>query len=159
MVHLLTPHTNWPLHRWPKLLPVLFCLLLVGLLADCSSGSSAKLERQQADNLRLTKALHTHLNQHDWPAVSGLCAETVRYRGRATQFTDVEESKARFLAHYRHTLRSNRPGFLEVQQMYTAGNYHVIAEGVLNGQPPDTPLPICLIYTIENKHITRLYAY
>ena len=159
MVRSLTPRTNWPLHGWPKRLPILYCLLVAGLLSDCSSGSSAKLERQQADNLRLTKALHTHLNQRDWPAVSSLCAETVRYRGRATQFADVEESKAHFLTHYRAALHTDRPGLLEVRQMYTAGNYHIIVEGLVTGQPPDTTLPVCLIYTIENQHITRLYAY
>jgi len=116
-------------------------------------------EQIQADNVRLTKTLHAHLNRRDWRAVEKLCAETVRYRGRATDFADVDEPRAKFLTHYRSTLQRTRPGSLEIRQVYPAGAYHVIVEGIATGQPPDTTRPVCLIYTIEDAHITRLYAY
>lgn len=155
----LNPYLNRPQLRWQKRQSGLFSLLVVGLFWSCTSGSSTDLEHHQANNLRLAKALHTHLNRRDWPAVSGLCAKTVRYRGRITQFTDVEEPRAQFLTHYRATLYTDRPGQLEIRQMYPAGSYHIIVEGLVTGQPPDTVRPVCLIYTIEDDHITRLYAY
>ncbi|GAB3946491.1 hypothetical protein GCM10028805_17100 [Spirosoma harenae] len=92
---------------------------LIGLLWACNLGQPTDLEQTQADNMRLTKTLHTHLNHHDWQAVEKLCAQTVRYRGRATHFV----------------------------------------EGVAICEPPDTTQPVCLIYTIEDQTITRLYAY
>jgi len=112
----------------------------------------------QADNLRLTKALHAHLNQRDWVAIGGLCAPSVRYRGRLTQFAEVDEPRARFLTHYRSTLNADQPGALEIRQMYPANGHHVIVEGRV-GQPPDSTRPVCLIYTIEAGQVTRLYAY
>ena len=133
--------------------------LLVDLLWACSANPSSDMERAQADNMRLTKTLHNYLNHRNWRAVERLCAETVRYRGRATHFAEVEESKVQFLSHYRSTLNSERPGSLEIRQLYPAGAYHVIVEGVAAGEPPDPPLPVCLIYTIEDQHVTRLYAY
>jgi hypothetical protein len=132
---------------------------IASLLWACGLSQSADLERTQADNMRLTKTLHAHLNHRDWQAVAGLCAETVRYRGRATHFADVDESKAQFLTHYRTTLTTKSSGSLEIRQLYPAREYHVIMEGVAIGELPDTIRPVCLIYTIEQKHITRLYAY
>ena len=133
--------------------------LLMSILGACNANSSANMERAQADNRGLVKTLHEHLNRRNWQAIEGLCAETVRYRGRITHFMEVEESKARFLAHYRTTLTNEKPGSLEIRQLYLAGAYHVIVEGIVAGEPPDPPLPVCLIYTIEHNHITRLYAY
>ncbi len=128
---------------------------LAGLLWTCTP---TDLERRQADNLRLTKALHACLNRGDWAALGGLCAPTVRYRGRLSGFAEVDEPQSRFLTRYRSTLGTDRPGVLEIRQMYPAGGYHVIVEGRV-GQPPDTTRPVCLIYTIEEGHLTRLYAY
>lgn len=133
--------------------------LLIGLLWACDATVSSDLEWVQADNLRLTKTIQNHLNHRDWQAVEKLCAETVRYRGRATHYAEVDEAKAQFVAHYRTTLTRERPGALEIRQLYPAGKYHVIAEGITVGEPPDPPVPVCLIYTIEHNHITRLYAY
>ena len=117
------------------------------------------MERTQANNVRLTRTFHSSLNHHDWQAVEGLCAGTVRYRGRATHFAEIEESKVRFLTRYRTAPANKTPGLLEIRQLYPAGAYHVIVEGIAAGEPPDTTSPVCLIYTIEDNHITRLYAY
>ncbi|MCY7349580.1 MAG: nuclear transport factor 2 family protein [Cytophagaceae bacterium] len=157
-------HSALPAHFRPAPRPVplrpawLLSAALTGLLWACTPGPLSDLDRMQADNLRLTKTLHAHLNQRDWPAIGGLCAETVRYRGRLTQFAEVDEPKARFLTHYRTALYADQPGAFEVRQVYPAGGYHVIVEGRV-GQPPNTTRPFCLIYTIEDQHITRLYAY
>jgi hypothetical protein len=132
---------------------------LAGLLCACQLSQTAELTQAQTDNIRLTKALHAHLNHGDWQAVESLCAETIRYRGRANHFADVDESKAQFLARYRNMLTNAKPGALEIRQLYPAGAYHVIVEGIASGGSPDTTLPVCLIYTIENNRITRLYAY
>ncbi|GAB3985265.1 hypothetical protein GCM10028807_00130 [Spirosoma daeguense] len=131
----------------------------MGLLWACNSGQSAELEQAQAANMKLTKTLHNHLNKQDWKAAEKLCAQTVRYRGRATHFAEVDEPKARFLRHYRATLPSARTGSIEIRQLYPAGAYHVILEGISTAETSDTTLPICFIYTIEDQHITRLYAY
>lgn len=131
---------------------------MAGLLWTCQFTAPTDLERRQADNLRLTKTLHAHLNRGDWASIEGLCAPTVRYRGRLSRFAEVDEPPAQFLAHYRNTLFADRPGALEIRQMYPAGGYHVIVEGRV-GQPPDSARPFCLIYTIEDQHLTRLYAY
>jgi len=125
----------------------------------CSLSQPTDLERTQTANIRLTKTLHRHLTHHDWQAAEKLCAETVRYRGRATHFAEVDESKAQFLARFQSTMTSKTPGSLAIRQLYCAGAYHVIVEGIAPGQPPDTTQSVCLIYTIENQHITRLYAY
>ena len=137
----------------------LLALLLTGLLWACKPGPSATLEQQQAENLRLTKALHTHLNHRDWQAIGSLCAKTVLYRGRTTRFAPVDVRKADFLTHYRTALNADRPGVFEVRQLYPAGSHHIIAEGIVTGISPPTALPVCLIYTIEDQHITRLYMY
>ncbi|GAB2558326.1 hypothetical protein GCM10027190_05080 [Spirosoma areae] len=131
----------------------------MALLWACRPAPPSDLERNQAANIRLTKTLHDHLNHHEWQAVERLCAETVRYRSRGTHFAEVEEPKAQFLTHYRMMLTRQRPGSLEIRQLYCAGGYHVIVEGIAAGEPPDSPLPVCLIYTIEKNHITRLHAY
>lgn len=146
------------LRRIPLRLAWLLPAALTGLLWTCQFTAPTDVERRQADNLRLTRALHAHLNRGDWSAVGRLCAETVRYRGRLTRFADVDESQVRFLAHLRSTLFADRPGALEIRQMYPANGHHVIVEGQL-GQAPDTIRPFCLIYTIEDQHVTRLYAY
>lgn len=139
--------------------PMLFSLLVAGLVWSCSFGPSADLEHQQAANLRLAKTLHKHLNRRDWPAVSNLCAERVRYRGRTTHFADVEEPRAQFLTHYRATLQTDQRGTFELRQLYPAGEHHIIAEGIVTTDSLAAPMPACLIYTIEDEHITRLYAY
>jgi hypothetical protein len=115
---------------------------LAGLLCACQLSQPTDLEQAQTDNSRLTKTFHAHLNHHDWQAVEGLCAETIRYRSRATRFAEVDESKAQFLAHYRSTLTSTRSGALEIRQLYSAGAYHVIVEGIASGEPPDR-IPHC----------------
>jgi|GEM_PF-1546506 len=147
--------------RWLSIGPVrlMYLLAVAGLVGSCQVGSVSSTEQLQADNVRLTKTLHAHLNRRDWPAVEKLCAETVRYRSRTTHFADIDEPKATFLAHYRTTLNADQPGSLQIRQMYPAGAYHVIIEGIAPGEPPDTTRPVCLIYTIEDAHITRLYAY
>lgn len=156
---------RYPLHNLhlPKarswLVWLVFILPVASLVWACNLGHSSDLEQQQAANMQLAKALHKHVNHHDWQAAGNLCAETIRYRGRATQFTDIDEPKARFLTHYQNTRSGLRLISMEIRQLYPAGKYHVIVEGVARGDPPDTTLPVCLIYTIENEHITRLYAY
>lgn len=132
--------------------------LTSGLLWTCQFTAPTDLEERQAANLRLTKALHACLNRGDWPAIGGLCAPTVRYRGRLTRFAEVEEPQAQFLTHYRSTMGGEGPGAIEIRQVYPAGGHHVIVEGRV-GQPPDSFRPVCLIYTIEEGHLTRLYAY
>ncbi len=138
-----------------RLAQLLLPAALAGLLATCTP---TDLERRQADNLRLTKALHACLNRGDWPAIGGLCAPTVRYRGRLSGFAEEDEPQAQFLSRYRSTLFADRPGPFEIRQVYPAEGYHVIVEGRV-GQPPDTTRPFCLIYTIEDEHISRLHAY
>lgn len=153
------PAKIWPAPRLVSLRQAwLLPAALAGLLWTCQLAAPTDLERRQADNLRLTKTLHAHLKGGNWPAIGNLCAKTVRYRGRLTRFAEVDEPQAQFLARYRNTLYTDRPGTLEIRQVYPAGGYHVIVEGRV-GQPPDTTRPFCLIYTIEDGHITRLYAY
>ena len=154
------PPTKFPSQRrYSRRIPFWFALPVASLLWACSSSQTADLEQTQTDNMRLTKTFHAHLNRQNWQAIEGICAETIRYRSRATHFAEVDESKARFLARYRNTRNSTKPGAMEIRQLYPAGAYHVIVEGIASGEPPDTTLPVCLIYTIENQHITRLYAY
>lgn len=148
-----------PQPQWQGGRPALFSLLVAGLLWACSSGSSADLQHQQAANLSLAKTLHKHLNQRDWNAVSNLCADRVRYRGRTTKFADVDEPRAQFLTHYRATLQTDQQGTFELRQLYPAGEHHIIAEGIVTTDSLAAPMPACLIYTIEDDHITRLYAY
>lgn len=140
--------------RWAWLLP----LALAGLLWTCHANPTTDLEQRQDANLRLAKTLHACLNRGDWTAVGELCAPTVRYRGGQTDFAEVDEPRARFLARYRTALAANGPGALEIRQVYPAGGYHVIVEGRV-GQPPNAARPVCLIYTIEDEHVTRLHAY
>ncbi len=129
------------------------------MLAACQPGDTSGLEERQTANMQLTKALHKYVNDQDWQAAGQLCADRLRYRGRATQFADTEESRARFLDRYRHMPRAEGRSALEIRQLYPAGKYHVIVEGLTRGDPPDTTRPVCLIYTIEHNRITRLYAY
>jgi hypothetical protein len=117
-------------------------LTFAGLVCACNPGQSADMERVQADNIRLTKALHAHVNHHDWQAVEGLCAGTIRYRGRATHVADVEKSKVQFLNYYRTVLNAGKQGSVVIKELYPAGSYHVIVEGMVEGQPPDTTLPV-----------------
>ncbi len=131
---------------------------LAGVLWTCQFTAPTDLEQRQAANLRLTKALHAHLNQGDWAAVGKLCAPIVRYRGQLTHFADIDEPRAHFLTRYRSTLSADGPDALEIRQVYPAGGYHVIVEGRV-GQPPEESRLVCLIYTIEEGHVTRLYAY
>lgn len=154
---------RYPLTNLPQL-SIRFWLYRLGLALPIVSLAwachySSDLEQQQATNMQLTKTLHNHLNHREWQAAGNLCAETVRYRGRATQFTDIDEPKAQFLTHYQSSLSNAKSGSIEIRQLYPAGKYHVIVEGIARGDPADSTLPICLIYTIENEHITRLYAY
>ncbi|MDF7817339.1 hypothetical protein P1X15_07015 [Runella sp. MFBS21] len=136
--------------RLTYLLQLIFAFHLLGA---CQSSDMAQ---KQTDNMNLTKKLHKHLNRQDWRSVEELCAEKLHYRGHATHFADVEESKARFVRRYQ-TLMGKAKSF-EVRQLYPAGRYHVIVEGIVE-ELPDSSLAVCLIYTIEDKHITRLYAY
>ena len=129
-------------------------VLAFHLLGACQSSD---MTQKQTDNMNLTKKLHKHLNRQDWRAVEELCAEKLHYRGRATHFVDVEESKARFVRRYQTLLTKAKP--FEIRQLYPAGLYHVIVEGTVEDERPDSSLAVCLIYTIEDKHITRLYAY
>ena len=55
----------------------------------------------------------------------------------------------------RQTARSDT---LVVRQIYPAGAYHVIVEGV-TASPTDTARSVCLIYTIEHQRISRVCAY
>ena len=88
-----------------------------------------------------------------------LCAETIRHRVRATRFAEVNKSRATFLARCRHRLVADSTGTLEIQQVYPAGGYHVIVEGIETGEPLGATQAVCLIYTIEDEYITRFHAY
>jgi hypothetical protein len=142
---------------------MLFRVLLLYLLAHwlpaCGPFSKTDVQQAQATNLRLTRTLHTCLNQRNWPGLDTLFAPTVRYRGRALGQTELEISRAQFLAQYRRVLRTDQPGRFALRQLYPAGAYHVIVEGITTGPAPDTAHSFCLIYTIENQHISRVCAY
>ncbi|WP_460906380.1 hypothetical protein [Spirosoma areae] len=101
--------------------PVLYCdPSLVSLLGACSLSQRPDMERGQTGTIRLAKTRHAHLNHHDCEAPDGVCAETVRYRSRATQFAEVDEYKGRFLARYRSRLHSEL--MAEAQMLLGNGN-------------------------------------
>lgn len=147
------------LSRTPARVRFLFSGYMLLVLAACQSGESPGLEQQQTANMLLTKTLHKHLNNQNWQAAGTLCADRVRYRDRTMLLADVEESRAWLLDHYRYLHYAGERRALEIRQLYPAGKYHVIVEGLTRGDPPDTTRPVCLIYTIEHNRITRLYAY
>lgn len=142
-----------------RLSPAYPFLVLAGLTA-CSPPDPARLQQIQQANIQLTKSLHTCLNQRDWNNLDTLFAATVRYRGASLGEGEMEIPRTQFLTHYRRVLHATQPGQFTLRQVYAAGAYHVIVEGISTYALPARPAePICLIYTIENSHISRVYAY
>ncbi len=136
---------------------LLLLLLPAGWLCACGSETEAGRRQAQAANLRLTRTLHSHLNQPDWSGLDTLFAPTVRYRGRFLGETELEVSRTEFLRQYRRMIRPGASGELALRQIYPAGVYHVIVEGIASDTHPARSF--CLIYTIEKEHISRVCAY
>ncbi|WP_460941512.1 hypothetical protein [Spirosoma daeguense] len=84
-------------------------------------------------------------------AVETLCAKTIRYRSRATQFAEVEKPTAQFLNRYRSALNVDETGPLEIRQLYSAGEYHVIVEGLTRGHPSNATLPSALFISLKTS--------
>jgi hypothetical protein len=132
---------------------VLLPLLLTGWLSACCPVSEADRQNAQAANLMLTRTLHSRLNQLDWTGLDSLFAPTVRYRGRLLGEMDVE-----VLTQYRRMIQTGGSDTLVLRQIYPAGAYHVIVEGIKTSRA-DTARSVCLIYTIEKQRISRVCAY
>ncbi|OIN60446.1 hypothetical protein [Arsenicibacter rosenii] len=133
-------------------------LLLICWLSACRPESEADRQQAQAANLMLTRTLHSRLNQHAWTGLDSLFAPTVRYRGRLLGETELEVPRAECLTQFRRMLQTARSDTLVLRQIYPAGKYHVIVEGVTTS-PADTARSVCLIYTIEHQRISRVCAY
>lgn len=131
-------------------------LLALGLTA-CGELAPPDLRRAQTINLQLTRSVHACINRQDWPSLDKLFAPRIRYRGRALGAAEQEMPRSNFLTQYRQVLRISQPGQFTLRQLYSAGAYHVVVEGLTT--KPDTAYPICLIYTIEHHQISRVCAY
>lgn len=137
---------------------VLLPLLTAFWLTACHPRTEAGYQPAQTANLALTRTFHRLLKQHNWLGADSLFAPTVHYRGRLLGESEVEVPRAQCLSRFRQMLRTARSDTLVVRQIYPAGAYHVIVEGVTTG-PADTARSVCLIYTIEHQRITRVCVY
>ncbi|MBN8823942.1 MULTISPECIES: nuclear transport factor 2 family protein [unclassified Spirosoma] len=135
------------------LIPFLLALWLIA----CGELAPPDLRQAQALNLQLTRSVHACINRQDWTGLHKLFAPRVRYRGRALGAAEQELPRSNFLANYRQLLQIYHPGQFTLRQLYSAGAYHVVVEGLTTN--PDTVYPICLIYTIEHHQISRVCAY
>ena len=137
---------------------VLLLVLTVCWLSDCRPRAEADYQPAQAANLMLTRTLHRLLSQRAWSGADSLFAPTVHYRGRLLGGTAVEIPRAECLTRLRRMIQPARSDTLMLRQVYPAGAYHVIVEGVTTGVA-DTARSFCLIYTIEHQRISRVCAY
>lgn len=110
----------------------------------------------------LVKKYFEHFNAHRWKEMSEMYAEKADFKDPSLGSGIISQTPQQIEEKYTelHSVFSDLLD--EVVQLYPSGEQHVIAEFISKGTTEDGSvfeLPICTIFTIENRQIVKDFTY
>lgn len=136
-----------------------FPILLLLLLAACTKPGR---EAQPLGLEPLVQTYFNHFNNHAWPQLAALYADTVATKDPESGTALVRLTRAQLLAKY-SALHQFIPDVHDsIVAIYPSGDAHVVVEFVSRGTTPDGRpfvLPICTVFKIEQGLITQDFTY
>lgn len=129
-------------------------------LMACNSAEKTAIKSQQ--NEALIKEYFTYFNQHDWPKMASMYAETTEFKDPLLGKGIVRQSREQAIQKY-NELNQAFPDLKDsIVNIYPTDDTHIIVEFVSTGTAHDKStfeLPICTIFKIENGVITQDFTY
>lgn len=115
-----------------------------------------------ADNEKLIQAYFEHFNNHGWTKMADMYIENAAFKDPSLGAGIVKQTKQEIIDKYSQLHKVFPDLNDKIVQIYTSGEKHVVVEFISSGTAPDNSkfeLPICTIFTIENRLITKDFTY
>ena len=133
--------------------------LIIGTLAACTN---QKQDTSADANEALIRQYYNRFNNHQWVEMAAIYAASAQFKDPSLGLGIVTQNRKQIADKYAELANTFPDVHDEVVQMYSSGDKHVIVEFISTGTAPDSSkfeLPICTIFTIENKKITKDFTY
>lgn len=142
-----------------KIIKILTAALVLSVMATACNNCDFK---DNSANEQFVKKYFQLFNQHQWQEISELYVENAEFKDPSLGSGIVKLSRQEFVRKY-SKLNKMSPNLKdEIKTIYISGQNNVIVEFVSTGTAPDNTkfeLPICTIFTIENRKITKDFTY
>ena len=117
---------------------------------------------ETTDNDKLIKTYFEHFNNHDWEKMASMYAENADFKDPTLGNGIVKQTHQQIVEKYSE-LNKIFPDLKDtIIAIYPSGEKNIIVEFVSSGTAADNSkfeLPICTIFTIENKKIMQDFTY
>jgi len=135
-------------------------LLVAFALTACNNKNEQNM--RAAENEKLIKQYFDHFNNHDWTKMARMYAETAEFKDPSLGKKIIKQTREQIRKKYEELSQMFPDVKDEVVRIYPSGDKHIIVEFISTGTAPDNSkfeLPICTIFTIENRLITKDFTY
>ena len=140
---------------------ILSLLNLTFMLIGCNNQTKEKT-METSTNEKLVKQYFEHFNNHEWTKMAKMYAETTDFKDPSLGQGIVKQTRQQIVEKYSELHKVFPDLHDQVIQTYPSGDKHIIVEFVSSGTATDNSkfeLPICVIFTIENRLIAKDFSY
>ncbi len=138
-----------------------FFIVLIIALASCNTKENEELKMQE-QNVLIAKNYFEIFNKHDWDKMADFYSDPAEFKDPSLGEGIIKQTRQQTAEKYKKLAEISSDIRDDIIQLYPSKDKYVIVEFVSSGTAPDGTkwkLPLCTIFTIENKQITKDFTY